>query len=129
MCAAMPALTENSTILIISKCSEKLGSKAYTDLLLRYNNDWKKFLKDIEKNSDTTMLDQWEFQMQTRVLKKIGIEKLWFVSDGIPYDIQNRISVTPILGPGNVKKRAQQTMDKYIEKNQNAKIAVIHQGL
>lgn len=128
MCTALPALGENSTLLVISECREKLGSKAYTDLLLQYNNDWEKFLKDIEEDSDITKLDQWELQMQTRVLKRIGLDKLWFVSDGIPYDIQKCISVTPILGPGNFQKRAQQAIDKYIEKNPNAKIAVIPEG-
>ena len=128
MCTAMPALNENSTLLIISHCGEQLGSDAYTNLMLRYNNDWKRFLVDIKVNSNHTDLDQWEFQMQARVLNHIGQKNLWFVSDGIADEIQKQISVSPILGQGDAQKRAQQAIDKYVENNPNAKIAVIPEG-
>ena len=128
MCIAMPALNESSTLLIISHCSEQLGSNAYRDLMLKYNNDWRKFLDDISSNPDETLLDQWEFQVQTRVLDLIGIENLWFVSDGIAAEIQKKISVHPILGPGNAQQRTQQAIDKYVKENPNAQIAIIPQG-
>ncbi len=124
----MPALNESSTLLIISHCSEQLGSNAYSDLMLKYNNDWRKFLDDISSNPDETLLDQWEFQVQTRVLDLIGIENLWFVSDGIAAEIQKKISVHPILGPGNAQQRTQEAIDKYVEDNPDAQIAVIPDG-
>ena len=58
----------------------------------------------------------------------IGLENLWFVSDGIATEIQKKISVHPILGPGNAQQRAQQAIDKYIEANPGAQIAVIPEG-
>jgi len=128
MCTAMPALNKNSTLLIISHCGEQLGSNAYRDIMLKYNNDWRGFLDDISSKPGEIQLDQWEFQMQTRVLDLIGLENLWFVSDGIAAEIQKKISVHPILGPGNAQQRAQQAIDKYIEANPGAQIAVIPEG-
>lgn len=128
MCTAMPALKNDSTMLIVSHCGEQLGSTAYTDLMLRYANNWQKFLKDISVKPDETQLDQWAFHMHTRVLKQIGLERLWFVSDGIPYEIQKQISVNPILGLGNARQRTQQVIDKYINNNPNARIAIIPEG-
>ena len=128
MCTAMPALKKNSKLLITSHCGEQLGSNAYTNLMLKYDNDWKKFLNDISSKTDEIQLDQWEFQMQTRLLDLIGLENLWFVSDGIAAEIQEKISVHPILGSGNAQQRTQQAIYKYIENNPDAQIAVIPEG-
>ncbi len=128
MCTALPALGEHSTLLQVSHCGEKLGSDAYTDLMLQYDNDWRRFLADIETNRHETRLDQWEYQMQARVLARIGLEKLWFVSDGIPAEMQKHISVTPVLGPGNAQKRAQRAIDKYLAANPDARVAAIPEG-
>lgn len=128
MCTARPAINENSTLLIISHCGEQLGSNAYSDLMLKYNNDWKGFLDDISSKPDETQLDQWEFQMQGRVLDMIGTENLWFVSDGIEAEIQKKISVHPILGSGNAQQRSQGVIDKYVKDNPGAQIAVIPEG-
>ena len=93
MCTVLLALAETSTLLIVSECSEQLGSEAFTDLMLSYDNDWLRFLADIRAHQDRTALDQWEFQMQTRVLDLIGIKNFWFVSDGIAAEVQNKMRV------------------------------------
>ena len=54
--AAMPALAERSTLLIASHCAEQLGSRAFTDIMLRYDNDWQRFLADIAANKKLTPL-------------------------------------------------------------------------
>ncbi len=128
MCTALPALGEGTTLLQVSSCAEKLGSATYTELMLKWNNDWRGFLADIEANEHTTKLDQWEFQMQAKVLARIGIEKLWLVSDGIPADVQKRISVTPVLGDGDAAVRAQRAIDEYVAAHPNATIAFIPGG-
>ncbi|MFA7308155.1 MAG: nickel-dependent lactate racemase [Hyphomicrobium sp.] len=128
MCTALPALGKNSTLLQVSQCAEGLGSDTYTKMMLQYNNDWPRFLEDIEASQNETRLDQWEYQMQTRVLNRIGLNKLWFVSDGIPQEMQQHISVTPILGQSSARERAQKAIDRYIEANPNARIAVIPEG-
>ncbi|MDP7637286.1 MAG: nickel-dependent lactate racemase [Phycisphaerae bacterium] len=128
MCGALPAMAEHSTLLVVALCDEQVGSKAYTDLMLRYDNDWRRFLVDIEANAHETRMDQWEFQVHTRVLERIGLEKLWFVSDGIPAETQRHIAVAPILGPGNAKARAQRAIDEYLEAQPDARVAIIPEG-
>jgi nickel-dependent lactate racemase len=128
MCCALPALDRNSTLLVVSHCGEGLGSKAYSELMLRYKNDWRRFMSDIARNSGETQLDQWEYQMQARVLDLIGIEKLLFASDGIPRQIQQDISVTPVGGDGDAQARAQSAIEEFIKKYKNGSIAIIPDG-
>ncbi len=128
MCTALPALGPDSTLLQVSRCNEKLGSQTYTDLMLTWDNDWRGFLADIEAHADITRLDQWEFQMQCKVLARIGPENLWFVTDGVDPDVQRRICLTPILGPGDAPARAQRAVDDYLAAHPDARIAVIPEG-
>jgi lactate racemase len=127
MCGALPAMRSDSTLLIASECSEQLGSSSFGDLVLSYENDWRRFLEDIAV-ADQTRLDQWGFQMQCRVLDRIGMERLWFVSDGIPADLQRRISVTPLLGEGSASRRAQRAMDAFLAARPKARVAIIPDG-
>ena len=128
MCTALPALARGSTLLQVSHCREGLGSEAYTELMLRYDNDWHSFIENIKANRGKTDLDQWEYQMQARVLDKIGIENLWFVSDGIPAELQKQISVTAILSDEDAPIRAQRAIDQYMSSNPDARIAAIPEG-
>ncbi|MDY7010007.1 MAG: nickel-dependent lactate racemase [Planctomycetota bacterium] len=127
MCGAMPALGPDSTLLIASACSEGLGSKPFAELILSYGGDWRRFLSDIAA-AETVRLDQWEFQMRARVLERIGLERLWFVSDGIEQEIQKRIGVTSILGDGDAQLRAQRAIDEFVSANPAARIAVLPDG-
>jgi len=128
MCTAMPALHDGSILLQVSECREQVGSAAYTKLMLDYRNDWRQFLADIATAPDHTILDQWEYQMHARVLARIGRERLWFVSDGIDSETQQRLSVTPIGGDGDAQARAQRAIDGYLETHPNARVAVIPGG-
>ena len=127
MCGALPALGTESTLLIVAGCSEGLGDDAYAELLLSYDGDWRRFLSDIA-DGQTIRFCQWDLQMRCRVLERIGIEKLLFVSDGIDSATQKRISVTPIPGPGDATARAQRAIDEYLAANPAARIAVIPDG-
>jgi hypothetical protein len=73
-------------------------------------------------------LDQWQFQMHARTLERIGVERLWFVTDRLPMDIQKRLSVTPIDGPGDGRQRAQRAIDGFVRQHPNARVAVISDG-
>ena len=128
MCTALPALHAGSTLLQISRCNEKLGSQSYTDLMMKWNNDWRAFLAHIEANRGRTELDQWEFQMQSKVLAVIGPEKLWFVSDGVSARVQMHIAVNPMLGEGDAAERAQRAVDRYVAEHPDGRIAVIPDG-
>lgn len=124
---ALPALKEGGVLMQIAHCGEQLGSPAYTDLMLRWDNDWRGFLRHIAV-SGRTDLDQWEFQMQCRVLQRVGIEGLRLVTDGIPADIQEHIGVTPILGPGAPSQRLQRAVDDFVRARPDARVAVIPDG-
>ena len=128
MCTALPALGPETTLLQVSRCNEELGSQSYTDLMLKWDGDWRGFLADIEAHADVTRLDQWEFQMQCKVLARIGSENLWFVSDGIDPDVQRRICLTPVGGPGDAPARAQRAVDDYLAAHPGARVAVIPEG-
>ena len=128
MVTAMPALAETSTLLQVSQCGEQLGSAAYRELMLGYANQWRRFLDDIEADKGHTKLDQWEYQMQARVLDRIGMDRLWFVSDGIPQEVQQRLSVKPILGDGDARIRAQGAIDRFLAARPEARVAVIPDG-
>jgi len=128
MCTALPALGPESTLLQVSDCAEKLGSGSYTDLMMTWDGNWRGFLKHIEARRDVTELDQWELQMQARVLERIGVEKLWFVTDGIDADTQRRMNLTPILGDGDARARTQRAIDDYVAAHPNARLAVIPEG-
>ncbi len=128
MCTALPALNHHSTLLIASDCGEQIGSPAYRDLMLRYDNDWRTFLVDIAAHPDETQLDQWQFQMQTRVLGRVGLRNLWCASDGILPELQRKLSVHPLPGPGTARHRVQMAIDTYLEDHPAARLAVIPEG-
>jgi nickel-dependent lactate racemase len=128
MCTALPALGPETTLLQVSHCGEQLGSQTYTDLMLQWDNDWQGFLAQIEARPDRTELDQWEYQMQARVLERIGPERLWFVSDGIPQRVQMHITVNPVLGEGDAQARAQRAIDEYAADHAGARICVLPDG-
>jgi nickel-dependent lactate racemase len=128
MCTALPALGPSTVLLQACHCGEGLGSDAYRDLLLSYGRDWQRFLRDIRQTPDTTRLDQWEFQMQCRVLDRIGIDNLRIVSDGIAPDVQTRLALNPVLGPGTAQERAQRFVDAFCRARPGARIAVIPEG-
>lgn len=127
MCTALPALGSASTLLIASECSEQVGSRAYTEMMLTYAGNWRRFLADIAASGETR-LDQWQFQMQARVLARIGTERLWLASDGVPVEVQGRLGVTPAGGQGNAQERAQAAIDAYVRERPHARVAVIPDG-
>ncbi len=86
------------------------------------------FLADIASHPGRTDLDQWEFQTQSRVLSRIGVARLHFVSGGIPSATQKRIGVAPVLGEGSAAARAQGFIDEFVAENPGARIAVIPDG-
>jgi nickel-dependent lactate racemase len=128
MCTALPALGPQTTLLQASHCGEGLGSAAYEELLLKYGHDWQRFLADIEASSPETALDQWEFQMQARVLARVGMERLCLVTDGVAPEIQRQLALSPVLGEGTVAERLQRFVDEFLAQRPDARVAVIPEG-
>ncbi|MEM1026657.1 MAG: nickel-dependent lactate racemase [Planctomycetota bacterium] len=126
MVTALPAIAEGGELLIATAMHE-VGSPEYTELMHRYDGDWRRFLADIEA-TDQTAKDQWEFQMQTRVLERVGIDGLHVVGDGMITQEQAKLCVSPVAGTGSVQARLQRFVDDYAERNPAARVAVIPQG-
>jgi len=59
------------------------------------------FLRDIAV-SGRTEKDQWQFQMQTRVLARVGQARLLLANDGLPLQTQRGLGVTPVAGEGEM---------------------------
>ncbi|MEO0495276.1 MAG: lactate racemase domain-containing protein, partial [Actinomycetota bacterium] len=131
MCTAMPALKEGATLLMFSAC-EEIGEPEYVALFDRFGNDWRAFLEHIE-TSGRTDKDQWEYQMQTRVLQRIGVERLVLANDGLDEATQRRIATTPCPAPqgqpdADAATRGQAFIDAFASENPGARIAVIPEG-
>lgn len=128
MCTALPALHEESTLIVVSSCAEELGSPEYTELMTKYAGRWKQFLADIAGHPEITAKDQWELQLQCRVLERIGAERLLFISDDMDPALQRQANVTPILGDGSAEVRLQQTVERLLSEGPGARVAVIPGG-
>ena len=46
------------------------------EMMMKWSGDWRAFMTDIASHPDRTDLDQWEFQMQARVLDQLKGPKL-----------------------------------------------------
>jgi hypothetical protein len=66
--------------------------------------------------------------MRARVLARIGRERLCFVSDGLAPDVQRRLALNPVLGPGAAQDRAQRFIDEFLAARPNARVAIVPDG-
>ena len=93
MVGAIPVVKERGKILIAAECSEGIGSPEYRDLMLAYSGRPDEFLDDITSSPEVKK-DQWELEMQCKVLRKVGIEGLVLVTTGITGDELPEMSLT-----------------------------------
>ena len=126
MCTALPALGVESTLLVLSACDE-VGEPDFVKLYDRFGPDWRAFLEHIQ-TSGITDKDQWEYQMQTRVLARVGVEGLVLANDGLDAATQIRIATTPCPGVGDAAKRAQAFIDGWVAAHPGGRVAVIPEG-
>ena len=125
---ALPALGPASTLLQVAHCGEGLGSPSYADLLRRWGRRWREALADLASRPDSAELDQWELQMQCKVLERVGVEGLWLASDGLDQGDQRAIAVSPLLGAGDARARAQSAVDRFLAGHPGARVAVVPDG-
>lgn len=126
LCTALPAIAPSGTLLMLSACTE-VGEPEYEQLYQQFGSDWRAFLDHIAQ-SGTTDKDQWEYQMQTRVLEHTGVERLVLANDGLPRETQQNLAVTPAPGEGDAVERTQEFITHFAEQNPEARIAVIPEG-
>lgn len=86
--AAIPAVKPGGMIIAAGGCREKMGSAEYCGLMRSCADDYRGFLHRI-RASETVDKDQWQFQMQTRALEKVGNDGIMIFSTGLD-DQQSR---------------------------------------
>jgi nickel-dependent lactate racemase len=107
--SCLPAVKPGGTIVAFGACGEGVGSTAYAATMRSYAGRWRAFLEDIRR-SDTIVKDQWQFQMHTRTLDKVGEQNLWFVSDRLARDTLDTLSVQGIAAAKGTAARAVQEL-------------------
>jgi nickel-dependent lactate racemase len=113
MCFALPFLKEGGILVEASECCEGVGSDIYEQLMVRFSGEWEHFLETI-RQSDDVIKDQWEFEVQCRVLRHTGVERLIFLTDGIETERLAHFCVTPaqrLVGEGD----SQDVMDRLVK--------------
>jgi len=128
MVAPLPLLHGRSHLLLASRCAEGIGGREYRDLMFEYSGRLKRFIRDIRR-ARRVRKDQWELQMQVKVLDRIGVERLHFFCTGIPRAEQERLSVTPCDSAGRSAARAfQSAFDALAGGIAPSRIAVLPEG-
>lgn len=131
MVAAVDFLKKNAVVVIASECGEGVGSGEYRNILAEYSGDWKKFLEDIG-STPVVRKDQWELQMQTRLLEKTDRENIVLCTEGISPSEQERMQVVPCeryAGPGgSIGEKINRTIGFFLEKIKEPKVVVLPEG-
>ncbi len=121
---ALPAVKPGGTIITVGGCRESIGSREYQEILFRYADDWHAFLRDIS-TTEEVIKDQWQHQMHTRALAKIGRENIRFVTDGLPQETLDRLSVNG-LATDDVSSAVQRLIDEVVAAGKS--LCVIPEG-
>ncbi|MCP4177055.1 MAG: nickel-dependent lactate racemase [bacterium] len=115
--SCMPVVKKNGIIISIGECCEGIGSEEYKDTMFKYSEDWRKFVHDI-KATDIVIKDQWQLQMQTHALEKIGKSNLYFVSDTFSKSDLSKLNVNPVCAEkGKTADAVQKLLKSLIKKN------------
>ena len=132
MVLAEPLVRAGGIMVEAASCTDQIGSKEYEKIMFRWKDDWPGFLRDILSRPDVQR-DQWELQVQTRVLKKIGKSNLFFITDGIDEQTLGKLNVTPATcqtnSPTNQPQQSMQALiDRLAAENPQASWAVVPDG-
>jgi nickel-dependent lactate racemase len=114
MVGALPALGPDSTLLVVAGCEEGIGSPSYRRILERWDGDWRGFLDDIA-GRPSPETDQWQHQMQCRVLERIGAGRLLVSTGGIV--VSRHLCATPAPDPQRI-----------VDAHADGRIAVVPDG-
>jgi len=130
MVAALPVVADGGAILIASECSEGIGNPEYAELMFRYHGRHDQFLRDIAAR-DEVLQDQWEFEEQCKVLRKVGVEGLVACCGGIDAATLARLSVTPaarLSDEPDPERQLQGALDALLRRRPGARVAAIPDG-
>jgi hypothetical protein len=126
MVSCLPTVKRGGVVVSIGSCSEGIGGSEYQNIMYEYSGRWREFLSHLQSN-DNTIKDQWQFQMQTKVLQHVGDDNLIFVTDGLSASDLNRLCVNGIhVSEGHIQERVQELLDGFIHEGRS--VAVIPEG-
>jgi len=112
--SCLPAVRERGTIIAFGGCAEGLGSREYAEMLRKYAGRFDDFLDDIKRSGVFTK-DQWELQMHARALARVGRQGLHFISDGLPAETMETLTLTGHTAvPGKLGPAVQSILDSVI---------------
>lgn len=124
--AAVPAVKKDGMIIAAGGCREGMGSKEYCNLMCTRSDDYKGFLNQI-RDSKKVEKDQWQFQMQTRALEKVGYEGLVILTAGLDGQARKHIAgCHSHISQASAAKDIQMLIDKLIVSGKS--LAVIPEG-
>ena len=114
MVSCLPAVKPRGVIIAVGECREGVGSPEYEGLMRENSSDWIKFLSDIRRPGYYKK-DQWQLQMQCRVLEKVGRDNIRFFSSGISKETLNCLGINGFSGSSKeIKKQIQDSVQKSI---------------
>ncbi len=114
---AADVVKPNGSVILVAECSQGIGSKSFTDLILE-TQDLDQFIQDIYE-PDNFVVDQWQLEELAKVARKADI---YFYTEGIPYQQQQHLFVEPLR---HVQEGIQQVLAKI---GHDPQIAVIPEG-
>ncbi len=92
----------------------------------KYSGNWKGFLSD-SMNGNNVIKDQWQFQMQTKVLEYVSEENLIFVTGGISNSELSNLSVNGVFAAEDqIQQKVQKIVDELVKEGKT--LAVIPEG-
>jgi nickel-dependent lactate racemase len=124
--SAVPAVKKGGMIIAAGGCKEGMGSNNYRELMFHHSCDFKGFLEHI-RSCETVAKDQWQLQMHSRAIEKVGYEGLVFLSFGLDQNEMAHIGATAMKAPVD---SAQNKLQKLIDDISLSKksISVIPEG-
>ena len=130
MVGALPVVKPGGVVLIASECSEGIGNPEYAELMLRYEGRHEAFVHDILAREEVEQ-DQWEFEEQCKVLRRVEVDGLVVCTDGIPLDTLRRLSVTPaqqFSRADDPERRLQEALDALVARRAGQTVVAIPEG-
>ncbi len=126
MVSCIPAVKRNGIIISLGSCLEGIGSPEYQSTMEKYSGRWRDYIMDIQIPGHF-IKDQWQFQMQSRALEKVGEKNLHFITHGIEQKILSRLSVNgSSAGEDEIKQSFRKIFDSCFK--EGMKVAVFPEG-
>lgn len=122
--SALPIVKVGGAIVTVGGCREGVGSANYVQIMQKYSHDYKQFLRDISKTAHVAK-DQWQFQMHTRAINKVGAENIYFFTEAISQQLLNQLACNG-LSTLNVQETLQSQIDYFVQ--QGKTICAIPEG-